>query len=223
MKKIWKSILMLCLIVLFFFFTHIVSNATDSNESYSIHIIKYRLEEHENIQDNFPSNGTQMNDWMDGAGNQLEKMSGIAYNITRMNSNSDETDDDNLSSYEVTTGSDAFSMDIVTNEKGEAVINGLTKGVYKVTELPNKEIKKVMEPSLVRLPLTTNNEQLNNVYIYPKSSVISNDINVVRSGRTKLPETSGNLGSNWQIILMLLMIVSLSFFSICRINRRIHN
>ncbi|MHC5229058.1 hypothetical protein ACYSNW_12315 [Enterococcus sp. LJL99] len=223
MKKILNFLVITFLILLFVYSSNFSSYAAESTDVYSIHVIKYRLEDHENVQNKFPSNGTQMNELVDESGNQLKKMSGISYNITRMKLKTDETDGNSLSSYEVATGNEAFNMDIVTNEEGEAVINGLTTGVYQVTELPHKEIKKVMEPSLVKLPLITESKQLNHVYIYPKSSVVSNDINVVRSGPTKLPETSGNLGSNLQLILMLIMSIGLGFFSIYRVNKQIHN
>lgn len=223
MKKNWKFVIMLILVLSFIFPTNRTSYAIESTDVYSIHVIKYRLQAHENLQNTFPSNGTQMNELVDSEGDQLKKMSGISYSITKVKLRTDTTDEESLSSYEAATESEAFNMTIMTNEDGEAVINGLTEGTYLVEELPNKEIDKVMAPSLVKLPLIIGNEQLKHVYIYPKSSVVSNDITKVRSGPTKLPETSGNLGSSGQLIFMLIMSLGLGFLSIHLVNRRIHN
>ena len=223
MKKNWKLLILLILVSLFIFSNSRLSYALEPTDVYSIHVIKYRVQAHENLQNTFQSNGTQMNELVDSEGNQLKKMSGISYSITKVKLKTDETDEDSLSSYDATTESEAFNMTIITNEEGEAVINGLTEGMYLVEEQPNKEINKVMAPSLVKLPLIIGNQPLNHVYIYPKSSVVSNDITKVRSGPTKLPETSGNLGSSGQLIFMLIMSLGLGFLSIHLVNRRIHN
>ena len=222
-KNYWKLLTVLFFGWSFTFLTNFIGYATEVEDTYSIHVIKYKLENHEKLQNEFPINGTKMNELVDEEGNQLKKMSGIDYNIKKMKLKVDGTDDSNLSSYEPEGDNEMFSMDIRTNDNGEAVINGLTKGAYQVTEKPNQAIKNVMTPVLVKLPLVIDDKQLNHVYIYPKSSVLSNNMPSVRSGLSKLPETSGTLGSYVQLILMLFMISIMGFISLYCVNKKIQN
>lgn len=79
-----------------------------------------------------------------------------------------------------------------TDAKGEFIFNNLDFGVYKLSELPNAEATKIMDPVLIQLPLynevyktdASKPEFLYDVHVYPKNLLhqdapsISKDVKV---------------------------------------------
>ncbi|MCB5953523.1 pilin N-terminal domain-containing protein [Enterococcus sp. CWB-B31] len=185
----------------------------------SLHIIKYQLTEDMEFSSQL-QNGSKI----DGV-DTLIRVPGIKYEITRMSllGNSGE--------YISAAGEDQFSMQIKTNSVGEAVVNGLPDGIYKVIEIPDERIPKVMEPIVINLPMQVSQGVLNEVYVYPKSSVVTpeDSINPPKgtentpsqsadidsaSEKKRLPETSGNIGKSDIILYAMLVISSLGILSI---------
>ncbi|MDR0921639.1 MAG: hypothetical protein LBM95_04560 [Lactobacillales bacterium] len=185
--------------ILFLFGSNVVTFANDvatSENIYAIHIIKYMIDEEKDkeVTNNLPNDGSKYE-----AGNGLKTLGGINYEITKVESIGALEE----KNFQTVIGEGAFSMKLLTNSVGEAVVNGLPAGYYRVTEMPNERIKEVMDPVVVQLPTQGRNE----VYIYPKSSVITPNPTPSRvQPPDKLPQTSGNIGSYAVIAVTILIL-----------------
>lgn len=165
-----------------------------------------------------PIDGTKAANLTDTRGNSLELVEGISYSIERVTLNHDET------SFKSVEGPDAFKVQIMTDKSGEASINQLTSGMYKVTEEPNERIQIVMEPIILELPLPqTKGVALNHVYLYPKSGVTAEGQIIAPPKETpkidKIPQTSGNLGSYSPIVWSLLFLSLMGIISLFTIRK----
>lgn len=217
MKKL-SLLFLTCLIVLL---PVTFANADDvSQDTYSIHIIKYQLDASVRLPESIASDGTKQEIVTDDKGNKLKTMAGMHYDIIKLQLKEDATNDSDLASYIPATNSNAFSMTIMTNIDGEASANGLPEGVYEVREQPNEKISRAMEPVLVKLPLTTEHGVLNEVFLYPKSSVID-DVKTENVNKlNKLPQTSGSIGSNHRIIFLLSLCGLMGLLGLMRFRKK---
>lgn len=174
--------------------------------TYSINIIKYKIEANASLPFSVPTDGTQAD--TSNASENLSTMSGIQYDIKRVVPKEGATDLTQTASYQDATGNDAFTMTVVTNKDGVATINGLTAGTYIVTEQADSQIKEVMAPVLVKLPMSVNGEVLDTVYIYPKSNVVNPETDKPKTPQEgKIPQTSGTIGTNHQILFMISLVI----------------
>lgn len=180
----------------------------------AITIVKVKLTEEHNL----PMDGTKADSLTDNNGKSLELVEGISYSIERVTLSHDET------SFKSVEGPDAFKTQIMTDKSGEASINQLPSGMYKVTEEPNERIQKVMEPIILELPLPqTNGAALSHVYLYPKSGVLAGGQIFTPPKEIpkidKIPQTSGNLGSYSPIIWSLLFLGLMGIISLVTIRK----
>ncbi|WP_081166917.1 pilin N-terminal domain-containing protein [Lactococcus garvieae] len=175
-------------------------DAQENTGSYGIHIIKYNLkgnQENQLSHDGTPvTNGTE----------DLQRLANVQYTITRMSKTESNT-------YVTTQGADAFSQTVTTNAQGEAELTGLKRGVYQVTELKSEQVPAPMSPVLVSLPMQNANGLINEVYIYPKSSMVLPDTPQIPDSNLpdKLPNTSGSIGSYQIIMAMISVLVIVGF------------
>ena len=183
------------------------------NESYAISIQKYKLDEATSLPKDFPQNGSKSTETLDAKGNALAPLSGIHYEIVRVTPVSEGN------GFQTVDGVEAFSTTIVTDQNGLARIDGLAQGMYRVTEKNDNTLMNVMEPVILELPLPQpgGKEALSEVYIYPKSSIVSKS-NVPETSKTKdrLPQTSGNIGNYHPFVyvsLVILIMGGLGFLS----------
>ena len=168
--------------------------------NYGIHITKYNLKENQDsylTHDGTPViRGTE----------DLQHLAGVQYTITRMSKTK-------MNTYITAQGTDAFSQTITTNTQGEAELIGLPRGVYKVTEIKSEKVPTPMSPPLVSLPMQNAKGLINEVYIYPKSSMVLPDTPQIPDSDipSKLPDTSGSIGSYQIIVSMISVIIFVGF------------
>lgn len=200
MKKNNFTLVAALLVFLFFGFAPNAA-AQEVPGSYGIHIIKYNLsgsQESQLTHDGTPvTSGTE----------DLQRIAGVQYTITRMTKTE-------MSTYVTDQGTDAFSQKVTTNAQGEAELTELPRGVYQVTEAKSEQVPTPMSPVLVSLPMQNANGLINEVYIYPKSSMVLPDTPQIPDNTLpdKLPDTSGNIGS-YQIIIAMISVIVLVGFS----------
>ena len=188
------------------------------NASYAISIQKYKLDESTSLPKDFLQDGSKSTETLDANGNALVPLSGIQYEIVRVTPVSEG------SGFQTVDGVEAFSTTIVTDQTGLARIDGLAQGMYRITEKNANALKNVMEPVVLELPLPQpgGKAALSEVYIYPKSSVVSNTNEPTPSKNTeRLPQTSGNIGNYHPFVyvsLVILIMGGLGFLSMKQKN-----
>ncbi len=204
MKKI--KLFFTCFLLLGFLliFSEVIGYG-DEIESFGIHIIKYKLAEQDLTKQQLPTDGTKAEKVTDEQGNDLQPLSNIGYEITKVVLKEATGDSNNLDLYEPIQGAEAFQMKIITNEVGLAEVNGLPRSTYLVTELPNNLLKEVMEPVIIQLPMKTQSGIVNDVYLYPKSTIYTQD--TIETDRKKLPQTNGTIGTINQMIFMIVLVL----------------
>ncbi|MDG6166504.1 pilin N-terminal domain-containing protein [Lactococcus formosensis] len=200
MKKYIFTLIAALLALLSFGFGQNVAAQEDTG-SYGIHIIKYNLNDSQESQ--LTHDGTPVTSGTE----DLQRLAGVQYTITRMTKTE-------MNIYVTAQGADAFSQTITTNAQGEAELTGLPRGVYQVTESKSEQVPTPMSPVLVSLPMQNANGLINEVYIYPKSSMVLPDTPQIPDANVpdKLPDTSGNIGS-YQIIIAMISVIVLVGFS----------
>lgn len=200
MKKYIFTLIAALLALLSFSFGQNVAAQEDTG-SYGIHIIKYNLNDSQESQ--LTHDGTPVTSGTE----DLQRLAGIQYTITRMTKTE-------MNTYVTAEGADAFSQTVTTNAQGEAELTGLPRGVYQVTESKSEQVPTPMSPVLVSLPMQNANGLINEVYIYPKSSMVLPDTPQIPDANVpdKLPDTSGNIGS-YQIIIAMISVIVLVGFS----------
>lgn len=193
-----------------------------TTEGYSISIVKYKLEDPTIVEDQLPLDGTKAGEIKDTNGKILEPLKGISYEITRVSPVQGTTD------FEPVIGESAFTTTVTTDDTGLAQVTNLAQGTYRVVEKKHELLKETMEPVILELPLPQRTgDALSEVYLYPKSSVVTPDDlkddptknkgnlpNTVKSGSKnasgttdRLPQTSGNIGSFHSLLLVLSFIL----------------
>ena len=234
MKKVHR--LLFCLFVSFLSFggvasAHAKADATENTENsgYNIYIQKYKIVDFEKIADTLPLDGTKVDQVKDADGKNLDPLPGMSYEITRV------TPIQGASGFEPVQGDGAFTTTVTTNEQGLAHASNLVQGMYQIVEKEHAQLKDVMEPVIVELPFPQQTgEPLNEVYIYPKSSVVGETpklpitkgpdgtpIEVDEKGEIKkLPQTSGNIGTAQVLLWILAMIITMGAFGMLSIHRK---
>ncbi|MGG5371660.1 pilin N-terminal domain-containing protein [Enterococcus sp. AZ196] len=198
-------------------------------EGYNIFIQKYKITDFAKIAETLPLDGTKASRVEDADGKKLDPLPGMAYEITRV------TPIQGASGFEPVQGEGAFQTTVTTDEKGLAHAGNLVQGMYQIVEKEHAQLKDVMEPVVVELPFPQQTgEPLNEVYIYPKSSVVGDTpklpvtkgpdgtpIEVDEKGEIKrLPQTSGNIGTAQVLIWILAMIFAMGGFGMLSIHRK---
>lgn len=212
MKKRWFQVSMIFYLVFLLVGSSQVAYGAET-DSYAISIQKYKLDETVALPKTFPHDGSKATEAVDAKGNALVPLPGIQYEIVRVTPVSGGTD------FQVVEGTEAFSTTIVTDQSGLARMDGLAQGMYRVTEKNANALKNVMDPVILELPLPQpgGKEALSEVYLYPKSSVVSKkDPPVTPKNKERLPQTSGNIGNYHPFVYLSLMILcmgGLGFFS----------
>ncbi|WP_137665823.1 pilin N-terminal domain-containing protein [Enterococcus hulanensis] len=209
--------------------TYYAEAATPESYGYSIFIQKYKIEDIAKIADALPLDGTKADQIKDADGKNLEPLPGISYEITRVTSNQGK------SGFEPVQGDSAFSTTVTTDENGLAHAGNLVQGMYQIVEKEHTKLKAVMNPVIVELPFPQQTgESLNEVYIYPKSSIMGEIpklpvskgadgqlIEVNEKGEIrKLPQTSGNIGTTQVLTWILVMIMVMGCIGIISIYRK---
>ncbi|MBO0453785.1 pilin N-terminal domain-containing protein [Candidatus Enterococcus murrayae] len=234
MKKLRR--LLFCLFVFFLSFGGVVSAHAEAaftegtgNSGYSIYVQKYKIVDFAKIADTMPLDGTKVDQVKDADGKNLDPLPGMTYEITRV------TPIQGASGFEPVQGDGAFTTTITTDEKGLAHAGNLAQGMYQIVEKEHAQLKDVMEPVIVELPFPQQTgEPLNEVYIYPKSSVLGNTpklpvtkgpdgtpIEVDEKGEIKkLPQTSGNIGTAQVLMWILAMIFAMGGVGMFSIHRK---
>lgn len=183
------------------------------NDSYAISIQKYKLDDATSLPKDFPQDGSKATKVLDAKGNALAPLVGIHYEIVRVTPVSEGN------GFQVVEGVEAFSTTIVTDQSGLARIDGLAQGMYRVTEKNANTLKNVMEPVILELPLPQPDGKaaLSEVYLYPKSSIVSKTNEPTPSkSKERLPQTSGNIGNYHPFVyvsLVILIMGGLGFLS----------
>lgn len=202
------------------------SLASEVSETYSISIIKYKLENPEVLTDQLPLNGNKVPGITDAQGNQLDPLAGVSYEVTRV------SPVQGTNTFEATVGDEAFAAIMTTDTSGTARFSGLAQGMYRVVENEHPQLREVMEPMVLELPLPqASGKALIDVYLYPKSGVkpgadtkttetrISDENKTVTAAnKDRLPQTSGNIGSYHSLLLVLsfLFVMALIGFRIMK-------
>lgn len=234
MKRVRR--LLFCLFVFFLSLGGVVSahaeaEATENKETsgYNIYIQKYKILDFAKIESTLPLDGTKVDQVKDADGKNLDPLPGMSYEITRV------TPIQGASGFEPVQGDGAFTTTVTTDEKGLAHAGNLVQGMYQIVEKEHAQLKDVMEPVIVELPFPQQTgEPLNEVYIYPKSSVVGDTpklpvtkgpdgtpIEVDEKGEIKkLPQTSGNIGTAQVLLWILAMIVAMGGFGMLSIHRK---
>ena len=200
-----------------------MSIAAETTDSYSISVVKYKLEDPEVLTNQLPLDGTKAGEIKDSQGNQLDPLAGISYEVTRVSLVQGTTE------FEPVIGESAYSTTVTTNEFGLAQVTNLAQGTYRVVEKDHELLKETMGPVILELPLPQRTgEVLSEVYLYPKSSVVTkeapkDDSSTTSNGKLsstnstngnsasartdRLPQTSGNIGSYHSLLLVLSFIL----------------
>lgn len=210
-----QPILSLCLLTFLFLLTFIpltTSNAEVSGEGFSINIQKFKLDDKTTLPADFPKDGSKSDVKIDANGKSLIPLKDVQYDIERVTPMTEGT------GFQVVEGAEAFKTSITTDASGLARLTGLPQGMYRVSEKSSSIIKVVMDPIVLELPLPQpdGKEALTDVYIYPKSSVITPGGKPSKPSQgnakdniTKLPQTSGNIGGFhpfvWISFLIMIM------------------
>lgn len=229
MKRVRR--LLFCLFVFFLSFDGAISVRAEETvaSGYNIYIQKYKIEDFAKIADTMPLDGTKVDQVKDAEGKALDPLPGMSYEITRV------TPIQGASGFEPVQGDGAFHTTVTTDEKGLAHAGNLAQGMYQIVEKEHAKLKDVMEPVVVELPFPQQTgEPLNEVYIYPKSSVVGDTpklpvtkgpdgtpIEVDEKGEIKrLPQTSGNIGTAQVLMWILAMIIAMGGVGMFSIHRK---
>ena len=180
----------------------------EGNAGYSIFIQKYKILDFDKIADTMPLDGTKVDQVKDENGKTLDPLPGMTYEITRV------TPIQGGSGFEPVQGDGAFQTTVTTDEKGLAHAGNLVQGMYQIVEKEHKH----------------------EVYIYPKSSVVSANpklpvtkgpdgkpipVELDEKGEIKrLPQTSGNIGTAQVLLWILAMIVVMGCLGMFSIHRK---
>ncbi|MGM0112735.1 pilin N-terminal domain-containing protein [Enterococcus sp. DIV0187] len=236
MKKVRR--LLFCLFVFSLSFGGVISAHAEAENAegvgisgYSIFIQKYKIDDFAKIAETMPLDGTKVDQVKDADGKNLDPLPGISYEITRV------TPIQGASGFEPVQGDGAYHTTVTTDTQGLAHAENLAQGMYQIVEKEHKQLKDVMEPVIVELPFPQQTgEPLNEVYIYPKSSVLGETpklpvtkgpdgqpipVEVDEKGEIKkLPQTSGNIGTAQVLMWILAMIVAMGGVGMFSIHRK---
>lgn len=196
----------------------------------AISIVKYKITDLKQVEDQLPIDGTKADAVTDSNGNTLSPLAGISYTVTRVSPVQGTTN------FQAVQGADAFSTTITTDATGTARVSGLAQGTYQISEEPNEQLKEVMEPVVLELPLPQRSgPALNEVFLYPKSSIVDkkgtipktpgspSDGNTGEKPSGRLPQTSGNIGTYSSFVLILAFLVLMGILGGGLMNKNKHH
>lgn len=199
MKKVMQFSTSL-LLALLFLTPFAVGVQAETLDGYRITVIKFKMDEALKDAVRFPVNGVKTEELTDAQGKSLIPLSDVTYVIERV------TPIQGTNGFEVVEGEQALHTEIITGDQGEATLGNLPQGTYRVTEQRNAQLKEVMTPVVLELPLPQpSGESLTEVFLYPKSSVVESPGTKVPGEKQppksveKIPQTSGNIGSFYPI------------------------
>lgn len=165
-------------IVLLLFIGGLSATSVDADtHTQTLTIVKYGLSQNATgFQENQTINtGQEINHLpiYDNTGQELHVVSDISYEVQEVAANGADTIDPK---HEETYHLVGKSQKITTDDTGQASLT-LSDGVYLLTELanPQKGLTTPSEPVLIHLPAwdATSSSDMSQLYVYPKSSVVS--------------------------------------------------
>ncbi|MBO1299613.1 MULTISPECIES: pilin N-terminal domain-containing protein [unclassified Enterococcus] len=180
--------------------------------TYQLTVVKYKLSAKELDNGLLPSEPSDsLTTEVKGEdGRTLDPFAGISYRIVKVTPSNNKDDP--------FTEVEGFQpVEITTDASGQATVT-LPKGLYEVTELSNKGLTVPAKPVVVELPMVTKEgNQIDHLFIYPKSSVVVPPTSTTPPGanppgsnpptsettKTRIPQTSGNIGELWPVYLTL--------------------
>lgn len=193
---------------------------TTGGGDYSITIVKYKLSESNLSSTNLPQHpvGSALSQEQakDKDGTPLLPLEGVSYRIEKVIPSNDPKNP-----FQVAPGS--TSQILTTDANGQANIK-LVQGIYRVTELSSQTVLHPAPPVIVQLPLSLDNGQLlNQVFIYPKSGVVSPTSTPLpkEKGIEKIPNTAGVLPSIFPIMGLLVGVILIGLLGVFGIKPRI--
>lgn len=192
-------------------------------EGFSIAIQKYKLDASTPLADAFPQDGTKAEAVKDAKGNALLPLAGIQYEIVRVTPLTEGN------GFQLVEGAEAFTTTVTTDATGLAKMTGLPQGMYRVVEKPASVLADVMEPVILELPLPQPNgkEALKEVYLYPKSGVITGKTPGKTPGETpvtRLPQTSGNIGDYQPFVYIFVLLFVMGILGLMSMRqKKMHN
>ncbi|EGO6609460.1 pilin N-terminal domain-containing protein [Enterococcus faecalis] len=185
-------------------------------ESLNLTIVKYSLEDNQELSTSIELNGKQIEQAIDNEGNILQPLEGIEYEIERVT----PVQGKDSSIFEPIQGENAYKTKSITDSNGKIELTDLAQGIYRITEKKHLILKDTMDPIIVELPFTlSTGTVLNDVYIYPKSNVIPVPV-TPEDNVKKLPETSGNIGNGSILIGMFAVSSLLGIYGLISLSKK---
>lgn len=220
-QKLYKGLSLLFLLVISF---SSPLQVFAEDQGYSVTIVKYKLTDADLAGNPLPVDGTKAEKAVNKEGKSFELLPGISYEITRVSPVNGTTQ------FEAIQGADAFTKTVTTDSNGQAQLPGLVQGTYRVIEKANNQIKEPMEPVILELPLPQRNGQaLNDVYLYPKSSIaggaaIDTKKTTMGNGTSpeRIPQTSGTIGSYYSFYVIILFLALMGVIGIRMLRSKKH-
>lgn len=215
---------MIICVSLLSFFASFLEVKADTGSDYGITIVKYKMDSTQITANNLPTQPSA-SDLSDGSaksntGEILNVFPGVEYKVEKVILKNGSGDN-----FEVESGS--ITQTIRTGSNGRASIS-LGEGIYRITEQSNAQLPTPAEPIIIQLPATlTNGIQVDLVYVYPKSSVVSSSpispTSSTPTTYTSIPQTSGDLSSIFPLYLLLGGVVFIGVFSLIKARKRAQN
>ncbi len=222
-SKILRLFFLLC-----FSFSALASRVTaDELSDYGITIVKYKMDSSQITANNLPTqpSGSDLGETVPKAnsGEVLSVFPGVRYNIEKVNLKNGSNQD-----FEIAP--DNVTQMITTDSNGRAHLL-LSEGIYRITEQSSSLIPNPAAPIVIQLPTTLQNgNKVNQVYIYPKSSLVRADLpngNSTPPSNTKpysfIPQTSGNLSSVIPLYILLGGVLFIGLLGVIISQKKLHN
>lgn len=213
-KKIPKIFTIISVLLLSFISFRLEAQADTSSE-YGITIVKYKLDSTQISANNLPTqpSGSDLGDTVakSNNGDILSVFPGVEYKIEKVILKNGSGD-----TFELVPGS--VAQTITTDANGRAHLS-LGEGIYRITEQSSSLIPNPAAPIIIQLPTTLENGvKVNQVYIYPKSSIVTPGSVTSTPSSSKpyssIPQTSGDLSSVFPLYLLLGGVVLIGGFSL---------
>lgn len=187
----------------------------DTSSGYGITIVKYKLNSEQITANNLPTqpSSSDLGDTVAKAtnGELLSVFPGVEYKIEKV-----ILKNGTGNTFEVAP--DSVVQTISTDNNGRAHLS-LGEGIYRITEQKSSLIPTPAAPMIIQLPTTIENgTKVNQVYIYPKSSIVTpGTVTPTPSGSktyTSIPQTSGDLNSIIPLYLLLGGVIFIGVISL---------
>lgn len=215
-----SKILTIISVLLLSFISFKLEVQADTSSEYGITIVKYKLDSTQITANNLPTqpSGSDLGDTVAKSNNGeiLSVLPGVEYKIEKVILKNGSGD-----TFEAAPGS--VSQTIITDANGRAHL-ALDEGIYRITEQSSSLIPTAAAPIIIQLPTTIENgTKVNQVYIYPKSSMVTPGSVTPTPPSSKpyssIPQTSGDLSSVFPLYLLLGGVILIGGFSLV-MNRK---